>query len=255
MSNPFDLTGRVALITGSGRGIGREIARVLAAAGAEIAIVDIDPATAKDAAAEIAGLGRRSIGLSANVADGKSVAKMTADTIAQLGRIDILVNNAATGVANVALLEDTPESWRHQLDVDLDGVYWCSREVGRHMVERGSGAIVNIASMSGVIVNTPQPQAAYNTAKAGVIHLTKSLASEWAKQGVRVNSVSPGYIATDMTKYGASLGWGETWMAMTPMGRMGTPTEVANAVWYLASDAATYCTGTNLIVDGGYTSW
>lgn len=115
---------------------------------------------------------------------------------------------------------------------------------------------MNIASMSGLIVNRPQPQADYNAAKAAVIHLTRSLACEWAEAGVRVNSVSPGYIGTEMTKKGmATQGWGETWLDMTPMKRMGTPTEVAHVVWFLASDAASYCTGSNLAVDGGYTSW
>jgi NAD(P)-dependent dehydrogenase (short-subunit alcohol dehydrogenase family) len=115
---------------------------------------------------------------------------------------------------------------------------------------------VNIASMSGIIVNHPQPQADYNASKAGVIHLTKSLASEWAEHGIRVNAVSPGYIGTEMTKKGSARpGWGDTWLAMTPMKRMGTPREVANAVWFLASDAASFCNGTNLVVDGGFTIW
>jgi NAD(P)-dependent dehydrogenase (short-subunit alcohol dehydrogenase family) len=124
------------------------------------------------------------------------------------------------------------------------------------MIRQGAGAIVNVASMSGLIVNRPQPQADYNAAKAAVIHLTKSLAAEWAADGIRVNAVSPGYIGTEMTKKGSARpGWGDTWLAMTPMQRMGTTREVANAVWFLASDAASFCTGTNLVVDGGYTVW
>jgi NAD(P)-dependent dehydrogenase (short-subunit alcohol dehydrogenase family) len=124
------------------------------------------------------------------------------------------------------------------------------------MVERGKGSIVNIASMSGSIVNWPQPQTGYNVSKAGVIHLTKSLASEWAARGVRVNSVSPGYITTEMTRLAfATPGWGETWMAVTPMRRLAEPVDVARAVLFLASDAAAYATGTDFIVDGGYTIW
>lgn len=149
----------------------------------------------------------------------------------------------------------TDEDWRRVVGVNLDGTWWCCRAVGRHMLERSSGSIVNIASISGSIVNWPQAQAAYNASKAGVIHLTRSLASEWASRGVRVNSVSPGYVATAMTEKGfrENPEWGRTWLEMTPMGRMGTPTDVANAVWYLASEAAAFATGTDLIVDGGYT--
>ena len=125
------------------------------------------------------------------------------------------------------------------------------------MLERKAGAIVNIASMSGSIVNKPQPQTAYNVSKAGVIMLTKSLAAEWADRGVRVNSVSPGYIASEMTLKALEIhtDWTPIWNGMTPMGHMGDPSDVAHAVWYLASDAAKYATGTDLIVDGGYTAW
>ncbi len=124
------------------------------------------------------------------------------------------------------------------------------------MLARGSGVIVNIASMSGIIANKPQPQSAYNVSKAGVIMLTKSLAAEWANRGVRVNSVSPGYIGTELTKRGLSnTEWSETWLAMTPQGKVGEPLDVANAVWYLAADASKFATGTNLVIDGGYTAW
>jgi NAD(P)-dependent dehydrogenase (short-subunit alcohol dehydrogenase family) len=125
------------------------------------------------------------------------------------------------------------------------------------MLGRGRGAIVNIASMSGSIANRPQTQAAYNVSKAGVIMLTKSLGAEWAGRGVRVNSVSPGYIATEMTQKGVTdyPDWGKQWLELTPQGRMGTPVDIAHAVWYLASDASGYATGTDLIVDGGYTAW
>ena len=256
MGGPFDLADRVAIVTGAGRGIGREIARALSEAGARVVVAEIDGQTAADAASELSTAGRTALALEVDVAELASAKKMAAETLAAFGRIDILVNNAALAPANKPLLEDTPESWTRLLKVNLDGVMWCSRAVAPAMIRQGSGAIVNIASMSGIIVNHPQPQADYNASKAGVIHLTKSLASEWAEQGIRVNAVSPGYIGTEMTKKGSARpGWGDTWLAMTPMKRMGTPREVANAVWFLASDAASFCNGTNLVVDGGFTVW
>ena len=256
MHDPFDLTDRVAIVTGGGRGIGRRISNVLAMAGAHVAIAELDPDTANEAASEVASLGRRSLAVPVDVTDLAAVEAMVTTVVDTLGAIDILVNNAAVGAPNQPFLTQAPDLWRRSLEVDLDGVAWCSRAIGAHMVERQRGAIVNIASMSGLIVNRPQSQADYNAAKAAVIHLTRSLACEWAESGVRVNAVSPGYIGTDMTKKGmATGGMGEIWLDMTPMKRMGTTTEVANVVWFLASDASSYCTGSNVVVDGGYTCW
>ncbi len=256
MSNLFDLSGRTALITGAGRGIGREIARTLAAAGADIAIAEIDPNTAEDAAAEIRGLGRKAFAVACNVRESASVNSAVASVLQHMGKIDILVNNAGVALWKNAE-EIADDEWLNVIDINLNGTYWCCRAVAPHMLERGSGCIVNIASMSGSIVNKPQPQSAYNVSKAGVIMLTKSLAAEWAPRGVRVNSVSPGYIATEMTRKAVTTyaEWAGIWESMTPAARMGDPGDVAHAVWYLASDAAKYAMGTDLIVDGGYTSW
>jgi NAD(P)-dependent dehydrogenase (short-subunit alcohol dehydrogenase family) len=180
---------------------------------------------------------------------------MVRAVLAGHGKIDVFVNNA--GIAhNVPAEEMTDEEWRRMLSINLDGVFWCCREAGRAMLERGSGAIVNIASMSGMVSNHPQPQAHYNASKAGVIMLTKSLAGEWASRGVRVNSISPGYVRTPLTELGMSNPeWRDVWLSSTPMGRIAEPREIAPAVVFLASDASTYATGTNLVVDGGYTSW
>ncbi len=252
---PFRLTDRIAVVTGGGQGIGREIVRTLAAAGADIAIADVNAATADDAAREVEGLGRRAVAIRTDVADPSSVESMAQAVVERFGQIDVLVNNAGICI-NKPALEMSTDEWLRLMGINLNGVYYTSRAVGRQMVARGRGAIVNIASMSGSIVNRPQPQAAYNASKAAVIQLTKSLASEWAASGVRVNSVSPGYIGTEMTKLGmATPGWGETWLAMSPMGRLGEPVDVARAVLYLASDAAAFATGTDLMVDGGYTIW
>jgi NAD(P)-dependent dehydrogenase (short-subunit alcohol dehydrogenase family) len=256
MRNPFDLTGRVAVITGGGRGIGREIARTLANAGANIVIGEILMENAQDAAKEMRDLGRESLAFQTDVRDPQSVEAMTQAAMDQFGKIDILVSNA--GIARHYPAEDTPDDvWLDVMNINLNGVYWCCRSVGRRMLAQGSGSIVNIASMSGSIVNNPQPQAAYNASKAAVIMLSKSLAAEWASRGVRVNSVSPGYTASEMTKQAIERvqDWYKVWMDMTPMKRMGEPIEIAHAVWYLASDAASFATGTDLIVDGGYTAW
>ena len=249
MTDRFNLTGKHALVTGAGRGIGLEIARTLKGAGATITVAEFLEDNGKAAAAELNGQF-----VQVDVRDPESAEAMVAEA-ERTAPVDVLVNNA--GVAhNVAAENASDQDWLNVINVNLNGVFWCCRAAGQRMLARGGGAIVNIASMSGVIVNKPQPQAAYNVSKAGVIMLTQSLAAEWASRGVRVNAVSPGYIGTDMTK--AALGneeWKRTWLEMTPMGRVGEPADIAHAVLYLASDAARFATGTNLIVDGGYTAW
>ncbi len=248
----FDLTGRVALVTGAGRGIGLEIARTLARAGADVVVAEFDAAAGEAAAKE---LGERAFSVPVDVRDPDSVQTMTEAVYERVEAVDILVNNA--GIArNTPAEETSDDEWLNVMQVNLNGVFWCCRAVGKKMLGRGQGTIVNIASMSGLIVNKPQPQAAYNASKAGVILLTKSLAAEWASRGVRVNSVSPGYIGTEMTKLGlTNETWKKTWLELTPLGRVGEPADVAHAVLYLASDAAKFATGTNLVIDGGYTSW
>lgn len=251
----FDLSGKTALITGGGRGIGLATARRMAAAGADVIIAEYIVENGKQAAAEIESMGRKSMFIEVDVRDSASVDAMTASALDAFPNIDILVCNA--GIAQAVNAEEcSDDDWLNMLSVNLNGVFWCCRAIGRHMLERGSGAIVNVASMSGMISNTPQPQAHYNASKAGVILLTKSLAGEWASRGLRVNCVSPGYIGTDMTLEGFSNDdWRPTWLGMTPQGRIGAPEEIAQAIFYLASPGASFTTGTNLVVDGGYTAW
>jgi NAD(P)-dependent dehydrogenase (short-subunit alcohol dehydrogenase family) len=249
----FSLAGKRALVTGAGRGIGYALATALAEAGADVAIVDLDRASAEAAAQQIEALGVRSMAIEADVTDAAQVGEMVQQVIAAWGGLDIGVNNA--GIARGGRAEDLSEAaWDAVLDVDLKGVFLCCQAEGRVMLAQGSGVIVNTASMSAQIVNRPQHQANYNAAKAGVIHLTRSCAAEWADRGVRVNCISPGHTITPMTAH-ASAERRAVWVSNTPMGRLGDPADLQGAVVYLASDAAAYVTGHDLVVDGGYTIW
>ena len=249
-ANGFSLQDKVAVVTGGGQSLGLEIGRALKAAGAKVVVAEINAETGEQAAGELEG-----DFVQVDVTDPESVKNMVSSVLDDHGRIDVLVNNAGV-VHNIPSEEVPDEEWRKVMSVNLDGVFWCCREVGKTMLERGSGAIVNIASMSGVISNHPQPQSAYNVSKAAVIMLTKSLAGEWADRGVRVNAVSPGYIRTPLTELGMSKEeWSRVWLESTPLGRLAEPDEIAPAVVFLASDAASYAAGTNFAVDGGYTSW
>ncbi|MDQ3795140.1 MAG: glucose 1-dehydrogenase [Actinomycetota bacterium] len=246
----FSLRDRVAVVTGGGGGIGLEIGRALRTAGATVVAAEINAETGRAAADELEG-----DFVQTDVTDPDSVRGMVQEVLSEHGRVDVFVNNA--GIAqNVPAEEMSDEEWRRMLSINLDGVFWCCREAGRAMLERGAGSIVNIASMSGMVSNHPQPQAHYNASKAGVITLTKSLAGEWASRGVRVNSISPGYVRTPLTELGMSNPeWRDVWLSSTPMGRIAEPREIAPAVVFLASEASSYATGTNLVIDGGYTSW
>jgi NAD(P)-dependent dehydrogenase (short-subunit alcohol dehydrogenase family) len=250
----FRLDGRIALVTGGARGIGRAISERLALAGATVAIADVDLEEAANVAAALESIGGRAEAIRLDVADRVAVDEATAALFQRHGRIDVLVNNAGI-VRNAPAAEMSIDDWKSVIDIDLGGVFHCSQAIGRRMVAAGRGAIVNVSSICGEIAVYPQPQASYNAAKAGVNLLTKSLAVEWARKGVRVNAVAPGYVATELTLRGRSNPeWFDVWMQMTPMGRLGDPREIANAVLFLASDAASFMTGSILTMDGGYTA-
>jgi NAD(P)-dependent dehydrogenase (short-subunit alcohol dehydrogenase family) len=244
------LDGRIAVVTGGARGIGFESAKALKESGAIVAIADINPEAGTKAAKQL-----DVDFFEVDLTQSNQVTKLATDIRSKYGRIDVAFNNAGIAV-NVPSEECTDEAWHKVININLNAVFYCCREFGKMMLAQGSGSIINTASMSGIISNTPQPQAAYNASKAAVIMLTKSLAGEWARRGVRVNSISPGYIGTEMTKLGMSNpDWHKEWLHLTPMGRVGEPREVASVVVFLASDASSYFTGSNLVVDGGYTCW
>ncbi len=251
----FLLRDQVAVITGAGRGIGFEIARALGEAGAALVLLEIHETNGREAVQKLEKEGYRAEFLQLDVTDSAAVNRVAAAIFKKYKKVDVLVNNA--GYAdNIDATEYGDDEYYKLMRINLDGVFFCCRAFGKHMVAAKRGSIVNIGSMSGIIVNKPQPQAPYNASKAAVHLLTKSLACEWAKSGVRVNAVAPGYIATAMTLAGRSKKeWSTSWDEMTPLGRCGEPGEVAPAVLFLASDAASYITGSILSVDGGYTAW
>jgi len=251
----FDLSNRVAVITGGGRNIGLACARSLAEAGAKIIIAEIDPEVATSGKNDLAGHGFESEVLRLDVTKPAEVTAVADQVVNKHGGVDILVCNA--GVAfNTPAEEMLDEEWLKVIDINLNGVFWCCRAFGRHMLKAGKGSIINIGSMSGIISNKPQPQCHYNASKAAAHLLTKSLAAEWAGRGVRVNAVAPTYIETAMTRRGMdNHEWFSTWLEMTPMGRVGQPPEIASVVLFLASDASSLMTGSIVLVDGGYTCW
>jgi galactitol 2-dehydrogenase (L-tagatose-forming) len=190
-----------------------------------------------------------------DVTDPTAVTKAADAIVAEQGKVDVLVNSA--GIARLNSAVETPDDeWRAVMDGNINGVFWCCRAFGRHMIAQRRGSIVNLGSMSVLIINRPQTAASYMASKGAVHMLTKALATEWAKSGVRVNALAPGYVVTDMTlKMRERPELFNVWLDMTPMGRIGEPSEVAAAVVYLASEASTYVTGAILSIDGGYTAW
>jgi NAD(P)-dependent dehydrogenase (short-subunit alcohol dehydrogenase family) len=251
------LNGRVAVVTGAGQGIGAACARALGEAGAIVVLADMLADRAEKTTAELKSMGIKAHAMTLDVTKSKDVDAAADRIVKEHGRVDILVNNAGVAKSDVRAEDTSDEHWRFHMDVNVDGVFWCCRAFGRHMLEQGSGSIVNIGSMSGFIVNKPQPQAFYNASKAAVHHMTKSLAAEWGQRGVRVNAVAPTYIETPLTAFGMNEApdMYKVWLEMTPMGRVGQPEEIASVVHFLASDAASLLTGSIVLADGGYTCW
>jgi NAD(P)-dependent dehydrogenase (short-subunit alcohol dehydrogenase family) len=248
----FRLTGRTALVTGGARGIGLATCRALAEAGAQVILTDRDGGEAKAAAAALTATGLFVTADTLEVTDPKAVAALAE----RHGSVDILVNNAGIAQSNIPAETMSDGAWSSVIDINLNGLFWCCRAFGATMLARGAGCIVNVGSMSGIIVNRPQEQAQYNASKAAVHQLTKSLAAEWAPRGVRVNAVALTYIETEMNAYvyeDESLM--RHWVGGTPQGRMGRPDEVASVILFLASDAASLMTGSIVLADGGYTCW
>jgi NAD(P)-dependent dehydrogenase (short-subunit alcohol dehydrogenase family) len=244
-------------VTGGGQGIGAACARALGEAGAKVIVAEMLPDRAETAVAELRALGIDAYAMTVDVTKSAEVDALAAKVAADHGGVDVLVNNAGVAISDVPAEDTSDEHWRHHMDVNIDGLFWCCRAFGKQMLAQGKGSIVNIGSMSGFIVNKPQPQSFYNASKAAVHHLTRSLAAEWGARGVRVNAVAPTYIETPLTAFGIKENpeMYKVWLEMTPMGRVGQPDEIASVVHFLASDASSLMTGAIVAADGGYTCW
>ena len=248
------LDGKAIYVTGAASGIGKCAAMGFAEAGADVAIVDLNLEGAQKVAEEIAAAtGSKTIAIQCDVTKEDQVQAMVDKVVETYGKLDACYNNAGICI-NAPAEEMTYAQWSKVIDVNLNSVFLCSTIAGKVMLKQGYGSIINTASMSGHIVNVPQPQCAYNASKAGVIMLTKSLAVEWAKKNVRVNSISPGYIGTELIMNAPHLKpLMEEWNAMAPMGRVGKPEELQSILVYLAGDSCPFTTGSDIIVDGAFT--
>ena len=251
----FNLSGNVAIVTGAGSGIGQRIAMGLAQCGADVALLDRRTDDGLATTADfIARTGRRSIQIAADVTSSAALSDAVARTEVELGSLTLAVN--AAGIANANPAEEMEEDqFQTMMDINLKGVFLSCQAQARAMLKSGGGSIVNIASMSGVIVNRGLNQCHYNASKAGVIHMTKSMAMEWVDRGIRVNTISPGYTATPMNTRPEMVHQTKSFEEQTPMQRMANVDEMVGPAVFLLSNASSYVTGIDLLVDGGFCCW
>jgi NAD(P)-dependent dehydrogenase (short-subunit alcohol dehydrogenase family) len=243
---------RVIFVTGAGAGIGLATALAFARLGAAVAVTDIDEASARETARAIEGEGGAAAAWRLDVAVEAEVDCVVTEALARFGRIDVLVNNAGVG-ARMATVDMPTERWDRVVDVGLNGAFYCSRAVGRHMVERRAGAVVNVSSIMGLTGGGFYPNPAYHAVKGALVNLTRALALEWAPSGVRVNAVAPAFVRTRLVEpLMADAAMAKALIEATPLGRLVEPEEVADAIVFLASDAAGMITGHTLPVDGGW---
>jgi gluconate 5-dehydrogenase len=253
----FNLSGRTAVITGAGRGLGKAIAETFASAGANLLLADLDEEAAIRAGHELSAKGIEAKGLSVDIASEDGINKMVDAALQCFGKIDILVNNAAIAGGEPSPEKLEKEYWDRIIAVDLTGTFLCSKAVGAHMIDQKYGKIINMASVSGIAVQrlTGKHNPAYSVAKAGIIMLTKVLAGEWAKYHINVNAIAPTWFRTEMGVAQKSQEQQAEMLRDIPLGRIGEPKDLAGAALYLASNASNLVTGHTLLIDGGYTVW
>lgn len=251
------MDGKVALVTGGGQGIGEALAWGLGEAGCKVAVADLEFSRAEKVAADLAAKGIPSLAIKVDVSNKEDVEAMVQTILDKFGDLDIACNNAGIVFSTTENHSvDIPASqWEKTMAVNLNGVFYCCQAEGRHMLKKGSGKIINTASMSASIVNHPQIQVAYNASKAGVVHTTRTLGAEWATRGVRVNSISPGYADTALNRTESLTKIRNQWIDETPMKRLADVKDLVGGVLYLASPLSDFCTGHDLIIDGGFTLW
>ena len=245
----FDLTGKCAVVTGGSKGLGRAMAAALAQAGADVAIVSRTPADLEHAAGELRAYGHRVLPVAADVTDEDNIHAMVQHIVDEWGRIDILVNNAGIGETAAVVQMDTA-FWDRVLDVNLRGPMLCCKHVGPHMMQRGSGKVINVGSV--MATRVARYMSPYCASKAAIVQFTRVLALEWMRYNIQVNALCPGYFLTDMNHEFFSSERGREFIAALPIGRLGEARELAGAAVFLASDATSYITGTALYVDGGH---
>jgi NAD(P)-dependent dehydrogenase (short-subunit alcohol dehydrogenase family) len=253
--NLFDLSGKTAIVTGGGKGIGRHMAEGLAEAGANVVVCARQADRCEQSASELEQLGVGALGLGCDVRDPEQIQSVVERAVSDFGSVDILVNNAGTVWG--APVEDVPlEGWQKVVDVNLTGVFLFSQAVGRVMIDGNGGSIVNIASIAGLQGGPPEIMNAipYSTTKGGVIAFTRDLATKWARHGIRVNAIAPGWFPSDMANFVLDL-HGEELVKHVPLGRFGDPEDLKGVVVFLASDASAYVTAHTLVVDGGQSAW
>jgi NAD(P)-dependent dehydrogenase (short-subunit alcohol dehydrogenase family) len=252
----YDLTGRTAVVTGGGRGIGLASAQALAECGARVIIADRDPVILEEGLAKLQAQQPEAEGLVLDVTDAAGVTAAADELNGRLGAVDILVANAGIAWPDTGAEEMEDTVWLKMIDVNLNGCFWSCRAFGRHMLTRERGSIVTVGSMSGIISNRPQRQVHYNAAKAAVHHMTRSLAGEWAARGVRVNAVAPTYVDTAMSSKGLRTSeLASIWLENTPAHRAVTAEEIASVILFLAADASGALMGSIVLADLGYTIW
>lgn len=252
----FDLQGKTAIVTGAGMGLGKAMAEALSAHGANIVVADVDEAAGRETVRELGEKGAKALYVAMDVRNQDQVVAAVRTTVEAFGALDILVNNAGIGRPKPSL-DVTRAEWQEVIDINLTGVFFMAQAAGRQMIRQKRGVIVNIASMSALIVNNEVAQASYYASKAGVVMVTKALAAEWADNNIRVNAIAPGVMLTKQTAYmfgdPAKQDLVRKWMGYTPMRRAGNPSELGGCVVFLCSEASSFMTGHVLVADGGYT--